>query len=274
MHELAPGGKLRVGIGVGTVPSAFWTTRDPASGKPRGVTVEIGSDLAKTLGVPLQLVAYNNSGDVTAAGPRGEWDVAFMPVDAERKTTVDFGPAYYLSESTYAVPAGSPVQSIAELDRAGMRIIGIAGTATARAAASSLKNTTIRTYRTVDELHAVMRAGNADAVALSRTSLNGFAADFPGARVLPEHFLANSVAIAVPKKHTAALAYVSAYIEQAKASGVVRRAFDSAGLTTEAVAPADPQSAQENQAKFAARGEDPLCPLLFYFTNPWLNCRQ
>ena len=67
MQELTPTGKLRVGIGVGAVPSAFWATRDPETGRPLGVTVDLGSDIAGKLGVPLELVIYNNSGEVTAA---------------------------------------------------------------------------------------------------------------------------------------------------------------------------------------------------------------
>jgi polar amino acid transport system substrate-binding protein len=63
------------------------------------------------------------------------------------------------------------------------------------------------------------------------------AASFPGSRVLPGHYQATGVAIAVPKNHPAALAYVSAYIEEAKASGVVRRALDNAGMKDAAVAP-------------------------------------
>ena len=64
LAELAPTGKLRVGIGVGPVGSAFWATRDPATGQPRGVTVDLGIDLAHRLGIPLEFVVYNNSGEV------------------------------------------------------------------------------------------------------------------------------------------------------------------------------------------------------------------
>jgi polar amino acid transport system substrate-binding protein len=240
LQELAPGGKLRVGIGVGTVSSAFWATRDPATGKPKGVTVSLGENLASRLGVPLELVVYSNSGDVTAAGPRGEWDVAFMLVDAERETMVDFGPPYFLAESTYLVSAGSTAKTIADVDKPGSRVIGIAGTTTARAAARALKNTTIKTFKTTDELYAVMRAGSADAVALGRESLQDFAKSFPGSRVLPGHFQATGVAIAVPKNHPAALAWVTSYMEQAKASGIVRRALDDNGMKDSAVAPAGP----------------------------------
>jgi polar amino acid transport system substrate-binding protein len=83
-----------------------------------------------------------------------------------------------------------------------------------------------------------MRSGQADAIALSRESLTGLAAKIPGARVLDGGFLNSTTAVAVPKGHTEALAYVSAFVEEAKASGTVRRALDDMGLTSSQVAPA------------------------------------
>jgi polar amino acid transport system substrate-binding protein len=243
LQEIAASGALRVGIGVGAVPSPFWATRDAATGNPRGVTVDLAGALAQRLGVPLQLVAYNNSGEVTAGGPRGEWDVAFMPVDAERVKMVDFGPAYSLLESTYLVPAGSAIRSIAEVDRPGVRVIGIENTTTARSAARSLGNTAVQTLKTVDEIAARLRAGTADAVALGRESLEGLALTFPGSRVLPGNYQATVVAIAVPKGRAVSLACATAFIESAKAEGLVRRALDAAGLKGSTVAPAVPPAA-------------------------------
>jgi polar amino acid transport system substrate-binding protein len=188
--EVAPAGTLRVGIGVGPVPSAFWATRDPASGAPRGVTVELAQAMAKDLGIPLQLVPYANSGEVTDGGPRGEWDVAFMPMDEVRARSVDFGPSYYLTESTYLVAAGSSIRTLADVDRPGVRVAGVEGTTTARSAARSLKTNTVKTYRTADELFELIRSGNADAIALGRESLAGMQGKLPGSRILDGHFQA------------------------------------------------------------------------------------
>jgi polar amino acid transport system substrate-binding protein len=239
--ELVPTGKLRVGIGVGASPSAFWTTRNPATGKPRGVTVNLGQALADKLGVPLELVVYPNSGEVTAAGPKGEWDVAFMPEDAERRKVVEFGPAYYLSTGTYMVRPGSPIKSIAEVDRAGVRVGGIAGTTTARTAIATLKNAKVISFRTVDEVVAKMKAGEVDAIALGRESLRGLAPQLPGARILDGHFHAAGTAVAVPKGKPAAHAYVTQFIEQAKTNGILRRALDDAGFADLAMAPPEPR---------------------------------
>ena len=239
-RELFPTGKLRVGIGVGAAPSAFWTTKDPVSGKPRGVTVNLGQALADKLGVPLELVVYPNSGEVTAAGPQGEWDVAFMPVDDERRKVVDFGPAYFLSTSTYMVRPGSPIKTIAEVDRSGVRVAGIANTTTARTAIATLKNAKLTTFRSVDEVVAKMKAGEIDAIALGRESLAGLAPQLPGARVLDGYFHAAGTAVAVPKGKPAAHAYVTRFIEDGKADGTVRRALDAAGFKDLAVAPPEP----------------------------------
>jgi polar amino acid transport system substrate-binding protein len=236
--ELLPTGKLRVGIGVGASTSAFWAVRDPATGLPRGVTVDLAYALARRLEAPLELVVYANSGEVVAAGPKGEWDVAFMPEDAERRKLVDFGPAYYLSTSTFLVREGSGIGSFAEVDRQGVRAAGIANTTTARTAMSTLKNTTLQSFRTVDELVAKMQAGEIDAIALGRESLRGLQPQIPGSKVLDGHFHAAGTAIAVPKGKPAALAYATRFIEEAKRDGTVRRALDNAGLIDAPVAPA------------------------------------
>jgi polar amino acid transport system substrate-binding protein len=241
LKELAPTGKLRVAIGVGPAASAFYCTRDPLTGRPRGVAIDLGAELSRMLGVPVEYVVYQSSGEITEAAAAGVWDVTFMPIDVERAKAVEFGPAYYRFESTYLVPAGSAIKTIEEVDQPGTRVIGVENTATGRAAAAALKNTKLITFRSAADLQAEMRAGRADAVALSRESLRGFAASFPGARILSGSFFQSRVAVAVPKGHAEALAFVSAFVENAKFTGSVRRALDGAGLKEAEVAPQTPQ---------------------------------
>jgi polar amino acid transport system substrate-binding protein len=235
--ELLPTGKLRVGIGVGASTSAFWAVRDPVTGLPRGATVDLAYALGRRLDAPVALVVYANSGEVVAAGPKGEWDVAFLPEDAERRKVLDFGAPYSLSTSTYLVREGAGIGSLAEVDRAGVRAAGIANTTTARSAAGALKTTPLLTFRSVDELVAKMKAGEIDAIALGRESLQGLAPQIPGSRILEGHFHAVRYAAATPKGKPAALAYASRFIEEAKRDGTVRRALDNAGLKNASVAP-------------------------------------
>jgi polar amino acid transport system substrate-binding protein len=229
-RELLPTGKLRVGIGVGQAMSAFWTVRDVA-GQPRGVTVLLATALAQKLGVPLELLAYNSSGEVAEAGAAGKWDVSFLPVDAERQKKVDFGPSYYLFTSTFLVPAGSPIRTLDDVDRPGIRVAGVANTTTIRTAERTLKSAQVVGAGSMDEVVGLLRDGKVEAIAFGREALEGLLPKLPGARLLDGHFHATGAAVAVPKERPAALAYVTAFIEEAKASGLVRKALDENGIT-------------------------------------------
>ena len=110
--QLAPTGKLRVAIAIAPAPSAQFAIKDEA-GHYRGVAVILGTALAKKLGVPVELVVYNGSGEVQNSAAQGKWDVAFMPVDEERKKFVDFGNDYHILQSTYLVAPAAKNATVA-----------------------------------------------------------------------------------------------------------------------------------------------------------------
>jgi polar amino acid transport system substrate-binding protein len=239
LKELAPTGKLRLGLATGAIMGAGNVIIDPATSKPRGVAVDLGSELAQKLGVPIEFVTYPNSGALTDDAGANKWDVAFIPVDEKRKEKVNFGSAHIVLQGTYLVPPGSTIQTHADVDRPGTRVFGVENTANGRAAQASLKNVQMSYVKTGSDLFELLKDGKADAIVQSRESLTGLSAKLPGSRVLDGSFLNSFVAVAVPKERPAALAYVSAFVEDAKASGSVRRALDSAGLKTSTVAPAE-----------------------------------
>jgi len=235
--QLVPTGTLRVAIAVAPAPSALYTVKD-AKGVPRGVAADLGTALARKLGKPVQLVEYLASGAITADADKGVWDVTFMPVDAERAKRVSFGAAYHLLTSTYLVTANAPVKTIADTDRADVRIAIVDGTATSRAARAASKNATFIVIGGVDEGVALLKDGKADAIALSRESLSGLIDKIPGSRILDGGFLNSYTAVAVPNGKPEALAHVTAFVEEMKASGAVRKSFDDIGLKASLVAPA------------------------------------
>jgi polar amino acid transport system substrate-binding protein len=242
LKELAPTGKLRVGVAVGPSGSPLWAIKDPATGKPAGVTVDLGAALAAKLGVPVEYVVYASSGEITEAVTSGAWDVGFMPVDEERKKKIDFGPNYSLGESTYLVGPGSNIRTLADVDKPGVRVVGVENTTTIRAARRVLKNATVTGTKGSGETFDLLKAGKVDAIGLGRDSLEDFAAQLPGSHVLEEHFWAVGTAIAIAKNKPAALAYVTEFIEAAKADGTVKKAFDNAKLKAAKVAPAGSRS--------------------------------
>ena len=236
VKELIPTGKLRVGVVFAPAASPFFVVKE-GNGEPRGVTVDLARELGRKLDVSVEFMVVPNSGLVTDATESGAIDVAFMPVDEERKKRVDFGPAYFMIESTYLATGASGIKTVAGVDRPNVRVVGIANTTTIRAAGRSLKNTSISAVASVDEAMAMLRSGNADAFALSRDSLPPFVAQLPGSRIVEGGFQQTGIAIAVPKNRPNALAYVTAFMESAKSSGVIRRALDRAGFANDPVAP-------------------------------------
>ncbi len=238
MKEFVPTGKLRVAIAFAPAPSALYAVKDAATGKFRGVTVDLGTALAKKLGVPVEFIAHLASGEIQNSAASGKWDVTFMPVDDERKKFVDFGNAYHLLQSTYLVAPGSKIATVAEANAPGVRIGGAANTATFRAAQRTAPKATFVAFPGVDAAIKAMQAGAIDAIALSRESLTGVAPKIPGSRVLDGGFLNSTTSVAVPKGKPEALAYVSQFIEEAKASGLVRKSLDAMNLKNSQVAPA------------------------------------
>jgi polar amino acid transport system substrate-binding protein len=236
MNELIPTGKLRVGVAAAPSPSPLFVVKDK-DGQPRGVTVDLANELARQLGVPVEFTVAPNTGELVDALEAGQIDLSFMPVDEERKNRIDFGPVYFLVESTYMVTEASGIRSVDEVDRAGIRVVGIANTTTIRAAARSLKSTTIKAAQSIGEAIEMMSGGKADAFALSRDSLPPFVARLPGSRIVDGGFQLTGIAIAIPKGRPQALSAVTAFLEKAKNFGVCRRAFDRAGLQHLPVAP-------------------------------------
>jgi polar amino acid transport system substrate-binding protein len=236
VNELIPTGKLRFGVAFAPKMSALFVIKQ-ADGTPRGITVDLGRALAQKLGVSVEFLVAPNTGVLTDALANAEIDAAFMPVDDERKKRLDFGPAYCAVESTYMVMPASGIKTLAEVDRAGVRVVGVANTTTIRAAARTLKNTQPIAATSIDDAIAMLRAGQADAFALGRDSLPDFVAMFPGSFIVNGGFQQTVIAIAVPKGRPDALAIVTEFMREAKASGAVRRAMDSAGMLDLAVAP-------------------------------------
>jgi polar amino acid transport system substrate-binding protein len=230
VKELIPTGKLRVGVAVAPSASPLFVVKD-TDGQPRGVTVDLGNELAKELGVPLELVVAPNTGELVDALEAGRIDVSFMPVDDERRKRIDFGSVYFEVESTYMVTQASGIKTVEEVDRPGVRVVGIAGTTTIRASGRTLKNTAVKAAQSIGEAIEMMTTGKADAFALSRDSLPPFVAQLPGSRIVAGGFQFTGVAIAVAKGRPEALAYVTAFLEKAKRSGAIKRAFERAGLS-------------------------------------------
>jgi polar amino acid transport system substrate-binding protein len=227
--EVAPTGKLRVAIGISAAGGAFWSNKSESGGYS-GVPVDLGKDMAAQLGVPVEYVAYPNSGQITDAASKGAWDVTFLPQDPERETKMSFGPIYEVADATYIIKAGSPIKDFATLDQDGIKVAAVNNTTTMRGAQAHLKHTKVTGYQTYDEIFNLLKNGEVDAFALSRDQLNAMAKKIPGTKVLDETFKKTVTAVAVPLNHPESLTFVKEFMTKAVANGTLRKAYDANGL--------------------------------------------
>lgn len=226
--DIAPTGKLRVAIAISPAGGAFWSTKTEAG--YAGVPVDLGKEMAAQLGVPVEYVVHQNSGQITDAASKGTWDVTWLPKDPERETKMLFGPIYEVADATYIVKPGSSVTNFATLDQPGIKVAAVNATTTMRGAIAHLKNAKVTGYQTYDEIFGLLKAGEIDAFALSRDQLNKMAQKIPGTRVLDETFKKTVTAVAVPLGHSQALAFVTKFMNEAVTNGTLRKAYDNNGL--------------------------------------------
>jgi polar amino acid transport system substrate-binding protein len=209
---------------------------DAASLQTDGATRLLALAAADKLHMPLQLDEYRNSDEIAAAAAKDAWDIAFIPTDAEREKYVNLSSLYVAYESTYLVRAGSDINTVADIDRRGIRVGVIEGTAPSLAVARSLKRASLATFPKPEAAAELVGKGQLDALAMGTDALIDLAKGLPGTRVLDEPIRSTGVVVMVPKDRAAARNWAASFVEEAKRDGTVRRGLDSTGFVFDASA--------------------------------------
>src|SRR5262245_17950115 len=237
--QLAPGGKLRAAINFGNPVLA---SKDPATGEARGVSVDLSRELAKRLGVPLEVVAFTAAGRVVEAAKNNAWDIGFVAIDPLRAVDMIQSPAYVVIEGSYLVPAESSIRTNAEVDREGIRIVVGKGSAYDLFLTREIKRAMLVRAPTSPDVVNMMMKENLEVSAGVKQQLEADAKRVPGVRMLPGRFMVINQAMAVPKGRDAGARYVRDFIEEMKATGFVAQALARHGVEGAAVAgPDDPR---------------------------------
>ncbi|MBE0614945.1 MAG: transporter substrate-binding domain-containing protein [Burkholderiales bacterium] len=224
LSDLAPTGKLRVGI---NLSNFLLTSTDPASGEHGGVAVDLGKELGRRLDVPVAIIAYPNPGALADAATAGAWDVGFLAAEPERAKEIDFTAAYVEIEATYLVPPGSPLKSIADVDRVGVRIGVPIKTAYELFLSRNLKQAKLVHEKGSDKAFTRYVEDQLDALAGLRPRLIVDQAKQHGSRILDGNFTAVQQAAGTPKGRAAGARYLRAFIEDIKQSGLVAETIEA-----------------------------------------------
>jgi polar amino acid transport system substrate-binding protein len=231
VKELAPTGKLRAAINLGNPVLAQGTAE-----APRGVTVDLARELARRAGLDLELVPFPAAGKVFEALMAGAWDVAFLAIEPVRAAEIFFTAPYVIIEGVYLVPKNSPLKTVTDVDRDGVRI-GVN------------KNSAYDLYLTRTLKHAQLVRGEdgvklfveqkLEAAAGVKQPIAGYAQKHPEVRVMDGRFMDIRQAMGTPREREAAAAYLKKFVEEMKASGFVADALKRSNQPDAAVAPAE-----------------------------------
>jgi polar amino acid transport system substrate-binding protein len=234
--QLAPTGTLRA-VYIATNP--VQASLDPATKDVRGPAADIARELGRRAGVPVTVTGARGVDGVIEAVKSGAADVGFVAFDPVRAEQVDFSQNYALAQNTYLVPENSPIRSVAEVDRAGIRV-GVG----ARDAGDYFLTRTLKAATLVrneggvgDAVVKALLAGELEAYAGNRMRLHDAAKKTPGLRLVPDNFYGVEQAVIVPKGESARLAIINRVIDEARLSGFIADSIARAGLVGVDVAP-------------------------------------
>ena len=230
--DLVKAGKLRFGL---FLPQY---AKDPATGELKSAWVEVARALARRIGVELVLLEHPTPPKAIECLKTGLCDAIFLPRDDRATAVADFSHPYMQFEYTLLVPAASSIRRLPDADRGGVRIAAVRNHASTNALIPILKHAQLVYADTPDPTFALLRDGHAEAMASVRGTLIDYLGQLAGSRVLEDHYGANINRIAVAKGHPQRLAYINEFVEEAKASGLVKSAIERAGPAGLTVAPA------------------------------------
>ena len=225
--EIAPSGVLRAAINMGNI---LLVTGTDEAGDPVGVAPDLAREIALRLDLPIRFAPFARPADLADAATDGAWDIGLIGAEPARAEKIAFTEAYAEIEASYLVPAGSPLATIADVDRPGVRISVSAGSAYDLWLERNLKRASLVRSPSPAEAEAMFAAERLDALAALRQGLLASRERLKGSRILPGRFMAVQQAVGTQKEKRAGAAFLRSFVEEAKASGLIARLLDRHGM--------------------------------------------
>ena len=234
VSELAPTGILRAGV---NLSNFLLVNGKSPSGDPEGVSPSLARAIAERLGVGVRYVTYPRPDQLAAAVEADEWDIGLIGAEPARAEKISFTSAYAEIESTYLVPAGSPIEAVADVDKAGIRIAVAGGSAYDLWLTRNIREAELVRAPSLDASYDLFVDGKLDALAGLRPRLLSDVKRLPGARILQGRFSSVQQAVGTPKRNVAAARFLAEFVEEAKRSGLVAELIRRHGVDGLSVAP-------------------------------------
>lgn len=220
--ELAPTGVLRAGMNLGN--TLF--TRKTEAGELLGVSVDLMQELAKRLGISLEMVIYDQPGQVADDSTKGVWDVAILAIEKTRAKTVSFSPAMTEIEAGYVVHKDSTFQRTEEVDAKGVKIAAPEKAGYELYLTSTLKNASIFRTKNFSESIEIFNQSKVDALSGLKPNLIDSMHKLPMGKLLDGNFMTVNHGFAISIGKDAANAYLHSFVKELIAIGFVARSIE------------------------------------------------
>ena len=234
ISQLTPTGKLRAAINYG---NAVLAKRDAATGEVSGVSVDLSRELAKRLGVEIQLIPVDAANKSVEAIRNKQADIAFFAIDPQRGVDTDYTAAYVVIEGAYVVPQTSPIKVNADVDKPGIRIAVNSKSAYDLFLSREIRQATLVRSVTSREVIDMFVAQKLEVAAGVKQQLEKDMQRVPGLRMLDGRFMEINQAMGTAKGREEGIQYMRAFVEEMKASGFVAAALERHRIEGVSVAP-------------------------------------
>ena len=199
--------------------------------------MDLARELGARLGVPVVLVTFDAAGKVFDALGSSAWDVAFLAIEPARASQIDFTAPYVIIEGGYMVPVGSPLRTIADVDREGVRIAVGNKSAYDLYLTRTLKHAQLVRAPTSPAAIELFMKEKLEVAANVKQPLLQFAKGRTDVRVMDGRFMAIEQAMGTPRGRAAGARYLREFVEEMKASGFVAAGLRRSGQGDATVAP-------------------------------------
>jgi len=226
-QALAPSGVLRVGVYPGSPTS--WV-KDPKTGESVGIALDLGKGMAKRLDVPVQVVEFDRVAQVLDALKDGKVDMTFTNATAVRAKDMDFTEPLVRLELGYLVIGASPLQSINEIDQAGMRVGVSQGSSSQGVLTQRFKWAKVVPAESLAKAQTMLNTLQIDAFATNKGILFEMSDALTGSRVLSGRWGLENLAIAIPKGREVGRPFVDNFAKEVTRTGELDKAVQRSGL--------------------------------------------
>ncbi|MDH4112738.1 MAG: transporter substrate-binding domain-containing protein [Actinomycetota bacterium] len=251
LAEICSNGVIRVSTDPAYPPQS---SLNPETGEYEGFDIDVATAIAERLGVEIEWETPSWTA-ITSGNWNGRWDmsVGSMTVTAERAEVLDFTPAYYFTPASIAVPEGSDITSVDQLNG---KTIGVCSGCTydfflqntldipGYTFESPITDPVIKGFDTDSTAIQALQAGQVDAVMSATPTLQSAIDKGRPMQLLGDPLFSEPLSVAIDKAsdldQASLVAAVSSIVEEMHADGTLSALsaewYDGQDLTIDASA--------------------------------------